>query len=88
MSEIKLCKDCKWYTGKSSGPEFARCASPRVVSKVDGRAVEFCSIRRNDTYKQLPIYCIDEWEPINGPRPGQIIPIPTIEKAKPWWRFW
>ena len=88
MSEIKLCKDCKWFASDPDIGDLSKCASPRVVSKVDGRAVEFCSIRRNDKYKQLPIYCIDEWEPMNGPRPGQLMPIQATEEAKPWWRFW
>ena len=96
MSEIKLCKDCKWYTVKSSGPEFAKCVSPRVASKVDGSAVEFCSIRRMDQYEKLPIFCKDEWEqrdetPLIDRRAVICVYVPnqtTDSPSKPWWRFW
>ena len=43
---------------------------------------------KGDWYEEKPVDIEAREVDPDEPRPGQIIWIPTHEKAKPWWRFW
>ena len=95
MSEIKLCKDCKWckpfvrHNGSLSY-ETAECMSPkgRRPSLLDGELVAvdltYCKGHRSREWGPYAVACgtSGQWF---EPRGYEIAP---PEPAKPWWRFW
>jgi hypothetical protein len=80
MTEVKLCKDCKWSKAPVvGGYEYAQCHAPQNVTirltdgakKIGACGVKYCEAARildSDCGKDAKWY---------EPKP-----------AKPWWKFW
>lgn len=95
MSEIKLCKDCKWCApfvrlDGSLSYEVAECMSPngRRPSPLDGSMVPvhlpFCKGHRAKEWDDSIAACCasGKWFELKETHTE------TPKPAKPWWRFW
>ena len=98
MSEIKLCKDCKWCEPKimSSGEavyDYAKCSHPLGKTKdpVTGALVAadftYCSSHRGRDMGYAFASCgrSAKWF---EPKQEAPTPSPPAAGPKPWWRFW
>jgi hypothetical protein len=72
MTDIKLCKDCKWYRKDwishilNGTHHYDTCASPNTTQNpVTGNENRFCDMLRAERWKELDYSCGPEgryWE--------------------------
>ena len=98
MSEIKLCKDCKWcqpHICMDGSPAYsvAICKAPAgmTISPVDGapvaRDLTFCGSLRKAEFVALGTCGPSAAWFEQAPPKVEAVAIEQ-EPVKPWWRFW
>lgn len=70
---MKLCNQCKWHSINWIGQEL--CGRTEILSPVDGKPHEFCSVERMPTLDRC---C--------GPNAKYWEEKPVTVKPKSWWR--